>query len=117
MEAELPRLRISPGRVTPCPCSTVLVPMPWDETEPLRRRVLLVCTAATLVGVWGRALRAAAAAADESDNVGLDSRRWKAEMAAEVALGLAVDTVRGCIAVVLVSYSVWGRSYCEVDNM
>jgi hypothetical protein len=40
-----------------------------EETEPLLRRVLFVCTSATEVGVVGRALRAAAAAAAESDGL------------------------------------------------
>lgn len=43
----------------------------------------------------GRAFKAAAAAADESD-VGAGSRRIKAEAAAVAALGFAVSLVRGC---------------------
>jgi hypothetical protein len=47
-----------------------------------------------LVGVVGRALRAAAAAADDRD--GVVSRRKKADAAAVAALGLAVSLVNGC---------------------
>ena len=38
-----------------------------DEVEPVLRSVLFVCTSATEVGEVGLALRAAAAAAEESD--------------------------------------------------
>jgi hypothetical protein len=68
-------------------------PLPTDETDPLRRRVRLVWTAATLVGVVGRALRAAAAAAE--DRFGVDPLRLKAEAAAVAAFGFAVAAVRG----------------------
>jgi hypothetical protein len=66
-----------------------------EDRDALLRVVLLVWTSATLVGVVGRALRAAAAAAALSEEV-LDSRRVKAEMAAVAALGLAVEALRGC---------------------
>lgn len=90
MDPELPRLW-SPGR----PAWAASEPL--DETEPLRRTVRFVWTSATLVGVCGRALSAAAAAADESEG-GPDSRRLKADRAAVAAFGFAVDEVRGCIA-------------------
>lgn len=70
--------------------------LPADEDrDALLRAFLLVWTSATLVGVVGRALRAAAAAAALSEAV-LDSRRVKAEMAAVAALGFAVEALRGC---------------------
>lgn len=65
-----------------------------DDADGLLRWARLVCTSATLVGVCGRARRAAAAAADESE--ALESRRIKADAAAVAALGLAVSLVRGC---------------------
>jgi hypothetical protein len=66
-----------------------------DDTEGLRRATRLDWTSATLVGVIGRALRAAAAAADESEGGADWSRRMKAEAAAVAAFGFAVSLVRG----------------------
>jgi hypothetical protein len=64
-----------------------------DEAEPLLRRVLFVCTSATEVGAVGRAFRAAAAAAAESD--AFEDRSFqKAWAAAVVAEGLALDPLR-----------------------
>lgn len=92
MDPELPfLLSCSPGRAE---VSGVLLPADEDR-DALLRVVLFVWTSATLVGVVGRALRAAAAAAALSEAV-LDSRRVKAEMAAVAALGLAVEALRGC---------------------
>ncbi len=68
-----------------------------DDTDALRRTVRFVCTSATLVGACGRALSAAAAAAEESERPVPGSRRWKAEAAAVVALVFAGDKERGCI--------------------
>jgi hypothetical protein len=81
--------------MTPPRDSTVAA-VPLDETEPFRRRFRLVCTSATLVGVAGRALRAAAAAAEESDRFGL-LVRLKTARAAVAAFGFAVAVVRGCV--------------------
>lgn len=47
------------------------------------------------MGVVGRALRAAAAAAALRDAV-LGERRWKADAAAVAAFGFAVEALRGC---------------------
>lgn len=92
MDPELPcLLSCSPGRAE---LSGVLRPADEDR-DALLRVVLFVWTSATLVGVMGRALRAAAAAAALNEAV-LDSRRVKAEMAAVAALGLAVEALRGC---------------------
>jgi hypothetical protein len=64
IDPELPlRSNWNPGR----PLVVDPVELPMEEVEPLLRRVLLVCTSATDVGVVGRALRAAAAAADERE--------------------------------------------------
>ena len=63
--------------------------VPSDEIEELRRIVRLVWTAATLVGGVGKALRAAAAAADESE------RLLYAETAAVAAPGLTDAAVGG----------------------
>jgi hypothetical protein len=61
------------------------VELPTDEVEPALRSVLFVCTSATEVGVVGRALRAAAAAAE--DRAALEARffrkAWAAALAAE----------------------------------
>lgn len=84
-------LSCPPGRAE---VSGVLLPADEDR-EALLRAFLFVWTSATLVGVVGRALRAAAAAAALSEAV-LDSRRVKAEMAAVAALGFAVEALRGC---------------------
>lgn len=74
-----------------------MLPLRKEEVEVLRRRVRFVWTSATLVGVVGRARRAAAAAAAlrEFDE---DARRFpvKAEMAADAAEGSAVEALRGC---------------------
>ena len=87
MDPVLP-LRCSPGRRP----SLVV-----ELTLALRRWVRFVCTAATLVGVMGRALSAAAAAAAESDIDVLGVLwRMKAEAAAVAALRLAVAAVSGC---------------------
>lgn len=92
MEPELAcLLSCPPGRAE---VSGVLLPADEDR-DALLRAFLLVWTSATLVGVVGRALRAAAAAAALSEAV-LDSRRVKAEMAAVAALGFAVEALRGC---------------------
>lgn len=92
MDPELPcLLSCPPGRAG---VSGVLLPADEDR-DALRRAFLFVWTSATLVGVVGRALRAAAAAAALSEAV-LDSRRVKAEMAAVAALGFAVEALRGC---------------------
>lgn len=74
----------------PPPRSWLLV----EVTEALLRATRLDGASATFVGVIGRALRAAAAAADERVVEG--SRRMKADAAAVAALGLAVSFVRGC---------------------
>merc|ERR1719160_164377 len=65
-----------------------------DETEALRRMDRFDWASATFVGVVGRALRAAAAAADDNDVD--DSRRMNADAAAVAAFGFAVSFVRGC---------------------
>lgn len=65
-----------------------------DDTDALLLTARFDCTWDTFVGVVGRALRAAAAAADDNELDG--SRRMKAEAAAVAALGLAVSLVKGC---------------------
>lgn len=71
--------------------------LPEEDTEALRRMVRFVCTSATFVGVWGRARRAAAAAAEESALFGFWlAADMKADAAAVVALGFAVAGFRGC---------------------
>lgn len=67
-----------------------------DERDGLRRKALLDCTSDTIVGLIGRARRAAAAAAEERDGVWLFSPRANAEAAAVAALALAVSFVKGC---------------------
>ena len=60
-----------------------------EEVEPVLLRVLLVCTSATEVGVVGRDLSAAAAAAEERDTL----EAWflrKAEVAAVAAAGFTL---------------------------
>lgn len=84
-------LSCAPGRTE---VSGVLLPAEGDR-DALFRVFLFVWTSATLVGVVGRALRAAAAAAALSEAV-LDWRRVNAEMAAVAALGFAVEALRGC---------------------
>jgi hypothetical protein len=69
--------------------------LPVDDSDGLRRATRLDWTSATLVGVMGRALKAAAAAADESEGGADWSRRMKAEAAAVAAFGFAVCLVRG----------------------
>lgn len=70
------------------------------DTDALLRTVRFVWTSATLVGVVGRARRAAAAAAALRDPE-LESRRVpeKAERAADAAEGLAVEAFSGYICV------------------
>jgi hypothetical protein len=87
MEPLLSRLR-KPG------FACIFGAVPAEDTDALRRNVRFVCTSATLVGVAGRALRAAAAAA--ADREEFDSWRLKTAAAAVVAWGLAVAEVRGC---------------------
>lgn len=69
------------------------VELPIEEVDPDLRRVLFVCTSATEVGVIGRALRAAAAAAEERE--ALETRflrkAWAAALAAE---GSVLDALR-----------------------
>lgn len=72
--------------------SSLLLP-DIDDTDGLRRMVRLDCTSATLVGVMGRALRAAAAAAEDKD--GFDWRRINADAAAVAAFESAESRVRG----------------------
>jgi hypothetical protein len=81
IEPELPlRSSWAPGGPLADP-----VELPTDEFEPALRSVLFVCTSATEVGVVGRALRAAAAAAE--DRAVLEARffrkAWAAALAAE----------------------------------
>jgi hypothetical protein len=66
-----------------------------DEVEPVLRSVLFVCTSATEVGVVGRALRAAAAAAEESEafEARFFRKAWAAALAAE---GSILDASRTC---------------------
>lgn len=65
-----------------------------DDTEGLLLAARFDCTSATFVGVIGRALRAAAAAADDKD--ALESRRLMNTAAAAVAaFGFAVSRVKG----------------------
>lgn len=75
------------------PCLRPLLAL--EDTDSLRFLDRLDWTSETLVGVMGRAFKAAAAAADERD-VGAGSRRIKAEAAAVAAFGLAVSFVKGC---------------------
>lgn len=80
-------------------CNLPPAPRSWlrvELTEALLRAVRRDGASATLVGVIGRALRAAAAAAEERDVVEGCSRRMKAEAAAVAAFGLAVSFVKGC---------------------
>ncbi len=89
MLAVLPRLSSRPW-----PLANLT--LPEEDTEALRRAVRFVCTSATFVGVWGRARRAAAAAAEDSALFGF----WlvadmKADAAAVVALGFAVAEFKG----------------------
>lgn len=80
IEAELAR-RSSDGR----PPAEPVAELATEEVEPALRRVLLVCTSATDVGVVGRALRAAAAAAEERAalEVWLERKACAAAVAAE----------------------------------
>lgn len=68
--------------------------LPTDDMDPCRRIVLLVSTTETSIGVVGRDRSAAAAAADESDDVEARLLR-KAWVAAVVAEGFAVDAFSG----------------------
>lgn len=88
IELELPFLS-SPGLLPPPSSGAV----PDDEMEACLRRVRLVCTSPTFVGVIGRALSAAEAAAAEREV--LDPVRLNAERAAVAAFGLAVAEMRG----------------------
>lgn len=87
---------LRPGRLLPAP-GLASAPLTDEEMDALRRRVRFVWTSATLVGVVGRALRAAAAAAALSEGVD-DLRRVsvKAERAADAAEGFAVEALSGC---------------------
>jgi len=78
-----------------------------EEIDELRRTVRFDWTSETLVGVIGRAFKAAAAAADERV-VGAGSRRIKADAAAVAAFGFAVSLVRGWA---------WARCFRELPNM
>jgi len=90
MDPELPR-RSSCGVALLCDPPKEL---PTDDVDPERFRVLLVCTSATEVGVMGRALSAAAAAADERD--AFEDRFFrKAWVAAVVAAEWAVTPFSG----------------------
>lgn len=84
MDEELPlRSSCDPGG----PLDDPATELPTDDVDPLLRRVRLVCTSATLVGVVGRDRNAVAAAADERDAL----EAWffrKACAAAAVAEGL-----------------------------
>lgn len=74
----------------------VLAPLTDEDCDALRRSVRFVWTSATLVGVVGRALRAAAAAAALKEAL-LDSGRapWKATRAAEAAEESMVEAWSG----------------------
>jgi hypothetical protein len=69
------------------------------------------CASATLVGVMGRALRAAAAAADDNEVEG--SRRMNADAAAVAAFGFAVSFVKGCLSRRAVS----AKKHGQVDSI
>jgi hypothetical protein len=89
MEPELPfRSSWKPGGPLVDP-----VELPKDEFEAVLRRVRFVCTSATDVGVVGRALRAAAAAAEESEafEARFFRKAWAAAVAAE---GSALEALR-----------------------
>ena len=78
-------------RVRPVRPPAPPVALPVEEMEALRRRERFVWTSATLVGVCGRARRAAAAAADERDLGGFCfAADMKADAAAVAAFGFAV---------------------------
>jgi hypothetical protein len=69
------------------------VELPMEEVELVLRKVLFVCTSATFVGVAGRALKAAAAAADERE--ALEARLFrKACAAAKEAEGSVLEALR-----------------------
>jgi hypothetical protein len=95
MDPVLP-FRCSPGPPPPAPPPRLWPSLPAELMLALRRRVRLVWTSATLVGVMGRARRAAAAAADESELDVFGSRRVKADAAAVAAFGFAVAAVSAC---------------------
>lgn len=67
-----------------------------DEADAERRKVRLVWTWATFVGVAGRARRAAAAAAALREEVEGEESRRKAVRAAVAADGETVEALRGC---------------------
>lgn len=96
MDPELDCLLRS-GRVASCDDGrNALAPLAEEDCEALRRWVRFVWTSATLVGVMGRALRAAAAAAALRDELlALWDVPWKAERAAWAADGLAVEALSG----------------------
>lgn len=71
------------------------MPLLDDETEALRRLVRFVWTAATFVGVVGRARKAAAAAAALRELVEVRRAPVKAERAADAADGFAVEEFSG----------------------
>ncbi len=85
MDPELP-LR---SRTDPLP------ELPMEEVEPALRRVRLVWTSATDVGVVGRDLRAVAAAAEDNE---VFEFRWerKADAAAVIAEESTLGLERGC---------------------
>lgn len=92
MEPELPRrTNCDPGGPYPVPDPE----LPTEDVEPALLIVLLVCTSATEMGVVGRDLNAAAAAAAERDAFEAWLRK-KACEAAVVADALAMDTLGDC---------------------
>jgi hypothetical protein len=91
----LPRLLSSPLGLPLLPRDSIVAAVPLDETEPLRRIVRFVWTSPTLIGVVGRFLSAAAAAAEDSETLGL-LVRLKTARAAVAAFGFAVALVKGC---------------------
>jgi hypothetical protein len=94
MLAELPRRS---SCVCPLGRRAPTAALPDEETEVLRRAVRLVCTSATFIGVWGRARRAAAAAAEDSALLGSwFAADMKADAAAVVAFGFALAVFKGC---------------------
>lgn len=84
-------VRLSSGE-TDLPCADPASELPNEEFELARRIVLFVWTSATFVGVVGRALSAAAAAAADKE---VDEARCprKACAAAVVAEGLTLATL------------------------
>lgn len=78
-----------------------------EDTDGLRRDSLFDCTSATLVGLVGRDLKAAAAAAEERD--ASEARRIKAEAAAVAAFALAVSLVKGCTGAACLRPNIMGN--------